>query len=139
MPSHPIELLFIGLLMAQILATVQVYLSNLDLYATVSAASVAGYLAIPNQQVMAGLQNFAPAFFGGLFFTFTIRLAGGIAFRQHPGVLPDAHLIFSAHSPGYFQADSEAGIPSDQPVESNAATGAFNSHPIAGPAVVYSI
>jgi len=71
-PFHPVGILLIGLLMAQILATIQVYLSNLDLYATVSAANAAGYLAIPNQQVMAGLQNFAPAFFGGLFFTFTI-------------------------------------------------------------------
>ena len=71
-PFHPVGILLIGLLMAQILATIQVYLSNLDLYTTVSAANAAGYLAIPNQQVMAGLQNFAPAFFGGLFFTFTI-------------------------------------------------------------------
>jgi Ca2+/Na+ antiporter len=71
-PFHPVGILFIGLLMAQILATIQVYLSNLDLYATVSASNAAGYLAIPNQQVMGGLQNFAPAFFGGLFFTFTI-------------------------------------------------------------------
>jgi len=71
-PFHPVGILLIGLLMAQILATIQVYLSNLDLYATVSAANAAGYLAIPNQQVMGGLQNFAPAFFGGLFFTFTI-------------------------------------------------------------------
>ena len=71
-PFHPVGILFIGLLMAQILATIQVYLSNLDLYATVSTASAAGYLAIPNQQVMDSLQNFAPAFFGGLFFTFTI-------------------------------------------------------------------
>ena len=58
--------------MAQILATVQVYLSNLHLYATVSVADAAGYLAIPNQQVMTSLKNLAPAFFGGLFFTFTI-------------------------------------------------------------------
>ena len=71
-PFHPVGVLLIGLLMAQVLATIQVYLSNLDLYATVSAANAAGYLVIPNQQVMAGLQNFAPAFFGGLFFTFTI-------------------------------------------------------------------
>ena len=71
-PFHPVGIVFIGLLMAQILATIQVYLSNLDLYATVSTASTAGYLAIPNQQVMDSLQNFAPAFFGGLFFTFTI-------------------------------------------------------------------
>jgi hypothetical protein len=71
-PFHPIGLLFIGLLMAQFLATIQVYLSNLDLYATVSAADAAGYLTVPNQQVMGSLQKFAPAFFGGLFFTFTL-------------------------------------------------------------------
>ena len=71
-PFHPVGILFVGLLIAQILATIQVYLSNLDLYATVSAANAAGYLAIPNQRVMGGLQNLAPAFFGGLFFTFTI-------------------------------------------------------------------
>ena len=65
-------MILIGLLMAQVLATLQVYLSNIDLYATVSAANDSGYLAIPNQQVMRGLQNFAPAFCGGLFFTFTI-------------------------------------------------------------------
>jgi hypothetical protein len=71
-PFHPVGILFIGLLMAQILATIQVYQSNLELYATVSAVNAAGYLAIPNQQVMGSLQNFTPAFFGGLFFTFTI-------------------------------------------------------------------
>ncbi len=71
-PFHPVGILFIGLLMAQIIATLQVYLSNLGLYATVSAVTAAGYLAIPNQQVMSSLQNFTPAFFGGLFFTFTI-------------------------------------------------------------------
>jgi hypothetical protein len=76
-PVHPVCTLLIGLLMAQVLATIQVYLSNVNLYATVSAANDAGYLAIPNQQVMRGLQNFAPAFFGGLFFTFTI--GAGIA------------------------------------------------------------
>ena len=72
LPFHPIGILLIGLLMAQMLATIQVYLSNLELFATVSAVIAAGYLAIPNQQVMGSLQNFAPAFFGGLFFTFTI-------------------------------------------------------------------
>jgi Ca2+/Na+ antiporter len=71
-PSHPIGILFIGLLIAQVIATIQVYLSNLKLYATVSAVIDAGYLAIPNQQVMGSLQNFAPAFLGGFFFTFTI-------------------------------------------------------------------
>jgi hypothetical protein len=71
-PSHPVVLILIGLLIAQILATIQVYLSNLDLYKSVSAVNAAGYLAIPNQKVMAGLHDFKPAFFGGLFFTLTI-------------------------------------------------------------------
>ena len=96
--SHPAGLIFIGLLMSQILAAVQVYLSNIDVYATVSAATAAGYLTIPNQHVMAGLQNFAPAFLGGLFFTFTIGAGitiGSMAaawlwvrvFRRHKFVL----------------------------------------------------
>ena len=71
-PSHPLGKLFIGLVLAQILATIQVYISNINLYATVSAANTAGYLTVPNQQVMGSLQKFAPAFFGGFFFTFTI-------------------------------------------------------------------
>ena len=71
-PFHPIGILFIGLLIAQVIATSQVYLSNLNLFATVSSVIAAGYLAIPNQQVMGSLQKFAPAFFGGFFFTFTI-------------------------------------------------------------------
>ena len=50
---------------------------HLDLSAAVSAAEAAGYLAIPNPQVTGGLQNLAPAFMGGLFFTFTI--GAGIA------------------------------------------------------------
>ena len=71
-PSHPIGLLFMGLLLAQVLATVQVYLSNINLYATVSAANAAGYLTVPNQEVMGSLQNLTAAFLGGLFFTFTL-------------------------------------------------------------------
>ena len=71
-PSHPIGLLFIGLLITQIFATIQVYHSNINLYATVSAANAAGYLTVPNQEVMGSLQNLTAAFFGGLFFTFTL-------------------------------------------------------------------
>jgi hypothetical protein len=71
-PFHPIGILLIGLVMAQILATIQVYLSNIDLLATISAANAAGYLTVPNQQAMDSLKNFVPAFFGGFFFTFTI-------------------------------------------------------------------
>lgn len=66
---HPAGILFWGLLIAQILATIQVYLSNIDLYNTVSALDDAGYLAIPNVMVMNSLLSFWPAFLGGLFFT----------------------------------------------------------------------
>jgi hypothetical protein len=64
--------LLVGLGMAQILATVQVYLSNARLYRSLLAVSDAGYLTVPNQRVMQTLPGFAPAFFGGLFFTLSV-------------------------------------------------------------------
>ena len=69
---HPAGILFFGLLIAQVLATIQVYLSNIELYAAVSTINDAGYLTIPNEKVMNSLQRFGPAFWGGLFFTCTI-------------------------------------------------------------------
>jgi len=69
---HPVVIVFLGLIMAQVIATVQVYLSNLDLYNTVTAVASAGYFAIPNQHVMGSLREFSPAFWGGLFFAFSI-------------------------------------------------------------------
>ena len=74
---HPAGILWGGLLIAQVLATIQVYLSNIDLYNTASALNDAGYLAVPNVMVMSSLQNFWPAFGGGLFFTCSI--GAGIA------------------------------------------------------------
>ena len=64
--------LFLGLLTTQILSTLHVYLSNADLYQTVTTISEAGYLSIPNQRVTHTLKEFAPAFFGGIFFTLSI-------------------------------------------------------------------
>lgn len=64
--------LLLGLLVAQIIATIQVYLSNLDLYRSLSTIRAAGYLTIPNQHIMPSLQDFVPAFLGGLFFTFSL-------------------------------------------------------------------
>jgi len=71
-PNHPVIILVLGLMMAQVIATTQVYLSNLDLYNTLTNVASAGYLAIPTRQVMGSLRDFSPAFWGGLFFTFTI-------------------------------------------------------------------
>lgn len=76
--THPVIILFLGLLIAQIIATIQVHLSNLGLYNTLVNVVSAGYLAIPNKQVMGSLRDFSPAFWGGLFFTVTI--GAGISF-----------------------------------------------------------
>jgi hypothetical protein len=71
-PLHPAAILFLGLTIAQGTATIQVYLSNLDLYESATNVAAAGYLAIPNRHVWGSLREFSPAFWGGLFFTFTI-------------------------------------------------------------------
>jgi hypothetical protein len=69
---YPARALLLGLLVAQIIATVQVYLSNLDLYRSLAAIQAAGFLTIPNQRIMPSLHDFGPAFLGGLFFTFSL-------------------------------------------------------------------
>ena len=66
-----VKVLLPGLLSAQVLATIHVYLSNSRFYHSLIAIKAAGFLPIPNQQIMYGLQGFGPAFYGGLFFTFT--------------------------------------------------------------------
>ena len=64
--------LLLVLLVAQLIAAVKVYLSNLNLYHSLSAIKASGYLTIPNQLTMPGLQDFVPAFLGGLFFTLSV-------------------------------------------------------------------
>ncbi len=69
---YPFYSLLVGLVLTQILATVHVYSSNTALYDSLLAIKNAGYLTVPNQHVMDGLHKMGPAFFGGLFFTFSI-------------------------------------------------------------------
>jgi hypothetical protein len=64
--------LIVGLLSAQIVATAQVYLSNLNLLRTVEAVMGSGYLAVPNALVAERLDSLATAMAGGLFFTLSI-------------------------------------------------------------------
>lgn len=75
---YPFSSLLIGLTLAQVLATVQVYISNTMLYDSLLAIKDAGYLAVPNSYIMRQLGKAAPAFLGGLFFTFSI--GAGISF-----------------------------------------------------------
>jgi len=65
------RILLLGLSIAQVLATIQVYSSNAQYYAFLKAVQDAGYLAVPNENVFPGLTDFGPAFCGGLFFTLT--------------------------------------------------------------------
>ena len=69
---HPLGILLIGLGIAQVIAFIQVYLSNIELHRTVAALHDVGYLTVPNVVVMNRLQEFWPAFWGGLFFTCSI-------------------------------------------------------------------
>lgn len=69
---YPALALFLGLFTAQVIATTQVYLSNVELYRTLVTIKNAGYLPIPNERTMPHLQKLRPAFFGGLFFTLSV-------------------------------------------------------------------
>jgi hypothetical protein len=69
-----IAVLLLGLFVAQCIATLQVYLSNTDLHRTLLMLKEAGYLIVPNQQILPRLLTFKSAFFGGLFFTLSIGI-----------------------------------------------------------------
>jgi len=60
--------------MAQMVATLQVHLSNLALHEKMSWLAQAGYLTVPNQKILPTLNMIAPAFYGGVFFTLSIGI-----------------------------------------------------------------
>ena len=72
-----------GLLVTQILSTVIVYLSNLQLHHKITAIHDAGFLAVPGLHTLPRLTSFSAAFWGGLFFTLTagaaLSLLAGLA------------------------------------------------------------
>jgi hypothetical protein len=67
-----IAVLLLGIVVAQVIATVQVYFSNADLHRTLVILKQSGYLIVPNQQILPRLLSLKTAFWGGLFFTLTI-------------------------------------------------------------------
>jgi len=62
----------LGLVLTEVLAALAVGLGNRDLAAQVSALLKAGYVAVPNANVLPSLQALGPAVWGGLFFTLTL-------------------------------------------------------------------
>jgi len=73
------KVLLLGLCAGQVLATVQVYLSNTALYHSLTIMRDAGYLVVPNERIMTRLLEFGPAFFGGLFFSLSVGAGVSLA------------------------------------------------------------
>ena len=112
-----VKAVLLGLLTTQIIATLHVYLSNADLYRTVTTITEAGYLTIPNQRVAHTLREFGPAFFGGIFFTLSLgaglsifsfacawvwdRILGRSRVLLAPIVLLWLGIVFAANSQGF--------------------------------------
>ena len=69
---HIVGVLFLGLFVAQIIATIQVYLSNLHLHSALVAIIEAGYFPLPNEGFMPHLRQLGPAILGGIFFTLSV-------------------------------------------------------------------
>ena len=61
-----------GLISAQAISSFHVYFSNLKLYKFLTAADSAGYLIVPNHNILPSLKALGPTIFGGLFFTLTV-------------------------------------------------------------------
>lgn len=83
--SYAAKGILLGLFVAQALFTILVYFSNADLYRKITSIRKAGFLATPNQQIVHNLQEFGPAFFGGLFFTLTA--GAGLCFLSFAAAL----------------------------------------------------
>ncbi|MBN2539724.1 MAG: HEAT repeat domain-containing protein [Deltaproteobacteria bacterium] len=66
------RIIFPGLFVAQIIATLQVYISDIGLYRSLDAIKSAGYFTVPNQHIASGLRELSTAFFGGIFFTLSV-------------------------------------------------------------------
>jgi len=63
-----------GLVVAQLIASVQVMISNLVLYQKMTAISQAGYLTVPGPTILLSLKSVLAAIYGGLFFTLSIGI-----------------------------------------------------------------
>jgi hypothetical protein len=74
----PAPELLLGMGLAQIIATLHVYASNHRLFNQMAAVAAAGFLPVPNPEVIPGLLSLGTAMAGGLLFTLTV--GAGLAF-----------------------------------------------------------
>jgi hypothetical protein len=75
---YPFLPLLLGLIIAQIIATFHVFWSNAALYQNLTLLKDAGYLVVPNEQIMKTLPGLGPAIWGGLFFALSV--GAGLSF-----------------------------------------------------------
>ncbi|MBN1624912.1 MAG: hypothetical protein JW944_00195, partial [Deltaproteobacteria bacterium] len=68
----PTGSIFAGLFISQVLGFIHVYLSNIELYYSLTIIKESGYLIVPNSIILHTLKDFGSAFWGGLFFTLTV-------------------------------------------------------------------
>jgi hypothetical protein len=68
----PATELMVGMGIAQIIATAQVYFSNQRLFAQMAAVAETGFLPVPNPNVLPRLLDLETALGGGLFFTLSV-------------------------------------------------------------------
>jgi len=97
--NHPVIILSLGLIIAQAIAALHVYLSNLGLFNTMTAVTSAGYLAVPGKHVMGSLLDFGPTFWGGFFLPFPLEQASRLAQWLPAGCGFDC---FGIKKPGWF-------------------------------------
>jgi hypothetical protein len=64
--------LVLGMGVAQVIATAQVYFSNCRLFAQMTAVAQAGFLPVPNPTVLPRLLDLENAFYGGLLLTLSV-------------------------------------------------------------------
>lgn len=84
----------LGLVAAQTIASVHVYLSNWELHGKMQVLKEAGYLIVPNSHILPLLTGWKQAVFGGLFFTLSVGAfltllslaAAWVRHRLFPGV-----------------------------------------------------
>jgi hypothetical protein len=77
MREHPTltlaaKVLGLGLVLCQMIATLHVHLSNLDLHEKNLRIMESGYVSVPNAKTLPLLVQWDTAFFGGVFFTLTL-------------------------------------------------------------------
>ncbi len=74
-----VKAVWAGLITAQVLGFVHVYLSNKYLYESLQIIREAGYLAVPNEHVWGSLQGWGTALWGGMFFALSIGAGLSVA------------------------------------------------------------